>query len=1039
MLKMNIMRKLVYLMLLISGSLLSYQQVHAQSRTVSGTVVAQEDNDPLQGVTVTNTNTNQKTLTNNVGYFSIAAETGHVLQFTYVGFARQEIKVSDEKTINVKLSSDQGTLGEVVVTAYDIKKSKRELTYQTITVSGDELASTRRENFINSLAGRIPGAMITSTTGMPGSSTSIVLRGPTSIDGSNQPIFVVDGLIIDNGAFEMKDRLPTSALNVENRNNDFANRAADINPEDIESITILKGPEATSLYGSDGANGAVIITTKKGKKGRASVAYNNSFRVEKVYRLPEIQTVYDQGTDGVTNPTSRFYFGQRIPDGVPRFDNLKNFFQSGRTQQHNLSVDGGSDMGTYRFTASYVDQNGVVPNTGFERYNFRLNTTFKLSSKINLTNTFSYIQSHTDKASKGSGGFLLSLLTWPTDDDAKTYLDASGNRKTIRGDLLGAEDDNPFWDVNKNKSFDDNNRLLGNFQISYDATNWLNLTALMGIDYYNTRGTWFFHPQSNVSRTSGGILNQYRENQRLLNGAYRATVRKKYGDIGNTLIGAFTFDSRTYDVNSIKGERLYEPDFLSINNTDPLTVASRTTAENFNRFGAFLTYNGNYKGWLNLSLSGRLDGSSRLIDPVNFQAKDALYAYWSVGTSLVLSDMVKLPDVVRYSKLRFNYATTGRDPRTAYVKANSFGPSTFTGGGFAPGFTQGNPALRPEFSQQMEVGIETKFLDNRFGFDVAIYDNRVKDQLTAFRLSYASGAIIKWVNGGTVQNRGIEVQLTGTPIKAKNLIWDMTVNFSRNRNEILEMPPNIVNFYNSDTWIGNIRNNVTKGGNIYELSANRYQRNTRGDILISPTSGLPLVIGDYTPVGDRQTDFNMGLINSFSIMKNLNLSFNLDIRKGGDVYNGTEEYLYRRGMSVRTLDRETPRVVKGVLNDGLQNTNNPTVNTIVVTPFYRSDFYGASASVSEDFIERDINWVRMRDLTLSYTLPATLMKRQKLIRSASVYVTGTDLFILTNYSGADPSANANNVSARGGIGGIGMDQGNLATPRGINVGLRVSF
>jgi TonB-linked SusC/RagA family outer membrane protein len=1035
---MNIMRKLFYLVLLNLAMPLVYQPAYAQSTTVSGTVVAQEDSDPLQGVTVTNRNTNQKTQTNNVGYYSIAAEKGHVLQFTYVGYARQDVTVGDQKVMTIKLVSSQNELGEIVVTAYDIKKSKKELTYQVITVSGDEIASTRRENFINSLAGRIPGAMITSTTGMPGSSTSIVLRGPTSIDGSNQPIFVVDGLIIDNGAFEMKDRLPANPnLNMENRNNDFANRAADINPEDIESISVLKGPEATSLYGSDGANGAIIITTKKGKKGRTALSYNNSFRFEKVYRLPEIQNVYDQGIDGITNPSSRSYFGQRIADSVPRFDNLNNFFGTGRTQQHNLSVDGGSDIGTYRFTASYVNQNGVVPNTGFERYNFRLNTTFKLSSKINLTNTFSYIQSHTDKASKGSGGFLLSLLTWPLDDDASVYLNAAGNRKYIRSDI-GAEDDNPFWDVNKNVSFDDNNRLLGNFQVSYDAAKWLNLTALMGIDYYNTRGTWFLHPESNVSRTSGGIFNQYRENQRLLNGAYRATVRKKYGKINNTLIGAFTFDSRTYEVNAVKGERLYEPDFLSINNTDPLTVASRTTAENFNRFGTFLTYNGNYNSWLNLSLSGRLDGSSRLVDPVNYQSKDALYAYWSVGTSLILSDMVKLPDVVRYAKLRFNYATTGRDPRTAYVKANSFNPSTVTGGGFAPGFTQGNPALRPEFSNQLETGIEAKFFDNRFGFDVAFYDNRVKDQLTAFRLSYASGAIIKWVNGGTVQNRGVEVQMTGTPIKAKNLNWDITVNFARNRNKITEMPPNVVNFYNSDTWIGNIRNNVTKGGNIYELSANRYQRNSNGDIVVSATSGIPLVIGDYTPVGDRQTDFNMGLINSFSFFKNLTLSFNLDIRKGGDVYNGTEEFLYRRGMSTRTLDRETPRVVKGVLNDGLQNTSKPTINTIVVTPFYRTDYY-TTGSVSEDFIERDIDWVRMRDLTLAYNIPTTLIKRQKLIKSASVFVTGTDLFILTNYSGADPSANANNVSARGGIGGIGMDQGNLATPRGINVGLRASF
>src|SRR6185503_6715592 len=391
----------------------------AQEPTISGTIQSSDDQSPLQGVTVNNITSGKRTITNKVGYYSIAAKKGDKLTFTYVGSVKVEYTVGDETTHNVILVPNDQQLGGVIVTAYNIKKSKRELTYQALDVSGEDIAQTKRENFINSLAGRIPGATITSTTGMPGASSSIVLRGPTSIDGNNQPIFVVDGLIIDNSAFEMKDRFPVngSGVNYENRANDFTNRGGDINPEDIESVTILKGPEATALYGSDGANGAIIITTKKGKKGRAVVTYNNSFRFEKVYRLPEIQNVFDQGSSGITSQTVRTYFGQKIPDGNPRFDNIGNFFVTGKTQQHNLSIDGGNDIGNYRFTAAVINQNGVVPNTGYERYNFRLNTSFKVSPKFTVTNGFSYIQSHTDKASKGTGGFLISLLTWPTDDD----------------------------------------------------------------------------------------------------------------------------------------------------------------------------------------------------------------------------------------------------------------------------------------------------------------------------------------------------------------------------------------------------------------------------------------------------------------------------------------------------------------------------------------------------------------------------------------------------------------------------------------------
>jgi ferric enterobactin receptor len=1046
------MRRIACLATILLGLVLSLQSFGQTAGTVSGTVLADDDGTPLLGVTVTNTKTNKKANTNTVGFYSIAANSGDVLVFTFVGYANKEMTVGAERIVNVRMVASDKDLGNVVVTAYGIQRARRELTYQAITVQGDEIAATRRDNFINSLAGRVPGAMITSTSGMPGSSTSIILRGPTSIDGSNQPIFVVDGLIIDNGAFETKDRFsaPSGGLaNYENTTNDFRNRAADINPEDIENITILKGPEATALYGSDGANGAIIITTKKGKKGKASVSYNNSFRWEKVYRLPEIYTEYDQGSLGVTSPTRtvRTYFGQKIPDGVPRFDNLNSFFRTGKAQTHNVSVEGGGDLSTYRFTASVFNQEGTVPNTGFKRYNFRLNTNFQISPKINISNSITYIQSHTDKGSKGPGGFLISLLTWPTVNDITKFVDANGNRAPIRGDLNGAETDNPFWDVNRNPNFDDNNRLQGNIQVSYNPTKWLNLTALTGLDYYNTSGTIFYHPQSNVARTIGGLINQFRETQMLVNGAYRATFKQKFGDVLNTLTAAFTFDTRKLDVTTVKGERLFDPTFVSINNAEPITVGSLNSAENFNRFGAFLTYSGSYKNWLNFSLSGRMDGSSKLIDPLNYNIKDALYYYWSAGTSVVFTDLFKnLPSAITYGKARLNYATTGRDPRAAYVKGNKFSTSNFTGGGFITGtaqggFFQGNPDLRPEFSQQMETGIELKFFKRRLGFDFAYYDNRTKDQLLPLRLSYVSGAILKWVNGGTTQNKGFEFQLTGTPIQKTNFNWDVTVNFSRNRNKILEMPVGIPFFYNSDTWqVGDIRGQMVEGGTIYQLAGANYVRNVNGDLVISATTGLPLsnsLTNNPIIIGDRQPDFNIGLINSFNVLKDWNLSFNLDIRKGGDVYNGTEEALYRVGLSPRTADRETPRVVKGVLNDGLQNTNNPTPNNIVITPLFRSDYY--SSVISSDFVEKDVNWIRMRDLTLSYNLSKNLLKRQRLIKSASVFVTGTDLFIITNYSGADPSANANNTSARAGVGGVGMDYGTLATPRGINVGMRIQL
>ncbi len=1014
-----------------------------QNQTVSGTIIADDDASPLLGVTVSNKSTNKKTTTNAAGFYSIAAEKGQILVFSYVGYSTKEITVGDTKSYSIKLVPSDKDVNEVVVTAYGIKKNKRDLTYQTITVDGAEIAQTKRDNFINSLAGRIPGAMITSTTGAPGASSSIILRGPTSIDGTNQPIFVVDGLIIDNSAMESQDRLPGGNAN---RNNDFGNRAMDINPEDIENVTVLKGPEATALYGSDGSNGAIIITTKKGNKGKSSMSYNNSFRFEKISRLLETQKVYDNGFAGVTNQTNRTFFGQKIPDTATIYDNINNFFRTGRTQIHNVSIDGGNEMATYRFTAGVFDNDGVIPFSKFRRYNFRLNSTFKLSSKLNATTAFTYVNSRTDKAQKGSQGFLVGLLTWPVDDDIRISLNPNGSRRIIRTDGI-AEVENPWFDVTNNRNFDINDRLLGNFQLSYDPTKWLNLTAIMGVDFYTEKGVLFQHPESNLGLGTGGNITEYRRIQRLINGTYRATIRKKTGNINNTIIAAFNFDSRKEESNGIRGERLFDPTFISLNNTDPLTVSTVTSNTNFNRMGAFVNYTGTFKNYWTFTASGRMDGSSRLINPLDYNSADAFYYYWSAGTNVILSDMFKLPTAISYAKLRLSYATTGRDPSTPYVKARRFVQSNTTGGGFTPNVTQGNPDLRPEFGKNLEIGTEIKLFKNRLSIDFAYYDQKVTDQLIAPRLSYASGSILQWINGGDVTNRGVELQIKGNPFESKTFTWSSTINFARNRNKILRMPANLPQFYNSDTWgLGNIRNISRQGGNIYQLAGNRFDRNANGDLIISQTSGLPVRItgtavntggGGFQVIGDRQPDFTMGFVNSFTY-KNFTFSFLVDVRKGGDVFNGVEFLLYTSGASVRTLDRETPRVIKGVLNDGLQNTANPTQNSIVVNPLFRSDYY-QSGSIEEDFIERDINWVRVRDMTLSYKLPTTFIKRQKVIKGASVFCTVTDAIMFTNYTGADPSVNGNNVSTRGGIGGIGMDTGNLPTPIGVNFGVNIQF
>jgi ferric enterobactin receptor len=346
-----------------------------------------------------------------LGFYSIAAQKGQVLVFTFVDYARQEITVGDDTKINLRLVLAQKQLGEVVVTAYGVKKSKRELGYTAQEVKGEDIAQTQRDNWINALAGRVAGANITPTAGAPGSSTSIVLRGAISIGNSNSPLFVVDGVPYDNQTMNQENLASGSVGNaLGNRNSDYGNRAMDLNSEDIESVTILKGPEATALYGSDGASGAIVIVTKKGKIGKASMRYSNSFRMEKLYLFPEIQTTYGRGTAGIrdvnatVNPfaggAQYSYFGPKYAAGTPLYDNVHNFFQTGFSQRHAVDVDGGGDITTYRLSGSYFDQKGIIPQTGYERLTMGLNGTVKVSKKFNITSGITYSSATTDKSSK---------------------------------------------------------------------------------------------------------------------------------------------------------------------------------------------------------------------------------------------------------------------------------------------------------------------------------------------------------------------------------------------------------------------------------------------------------------------------------------------------------------------------------------------------------------------------------------------------------------------------------------------------------------
>jgi len=1032
------------LLLVFLGSFLLFLHSYAQQKTIKGEVSSAEDGQTIPGASIRIKGGKAVTQTNSGGLYAISASAGDILVFSYIGLLPQEVTVGTTTTIDVVLKPNAQGLNEVVVTAYGIDRDKKSLGYSAPTVKGDEVSATQRNDFFGGLQGRVPGLSINSTNGNPGASAQIVLRGFVSISGDNNALIVVDGVPINNNTLNQTRELISGAAN---RDQDYSNRGMDINPNDIETYTIMKGPEATALYGSAGASGAVLITTKKGKAGKGSINYSNSFRVERVNRFPEIQQVYNTGTNGVFDPTVATFRGPAYAPGTKIYDNIKDFFQTGFSQKHNLSFDGGTDKFTYRWSNEYSDTKGTIPTTRYTRFSSRLTGTAEILPILKLTSTFNYINSSNDKANKGPNGTLVELMRFNSAYDINDWQDQFGNRVLHQTSIFG-EYDNPFWDVNKNINNDKTNRLLANTNLELSPAKWLKVNGIIGADISTTTGIQVAHAQSykgsgSSTAPTGGRVLTYNQLAKVINGSLIATAKQSFGDFNNTYIIGGTFNDFNSTTDSQQGTNMFDQNFYSINNTLPTTQRTLRYVNRYRSVGAFAQAVLGYKTLLYLTLSGRIDGNSRLMPNTTdlVSKRDPYFTYPSASLAFNFTDLESVKESLPWltsGKLRGSYALTGKEPWREYSLGTNYEAKRSTGGGFAYSYYGGNPDLKPEKSKNFEVGTELQFLNNRLGIDINYYNLISKDQIINPRLSYGTGFVLKMMNGGTVRNRGVEVQLTGAPVRNNEFSWDVTANFTLNRGVILSLPNDFPELYESDTWVvGNIRSSVTPGYSTQNLTGTRFDRNAAGDILINPTNGLPTSTDtNFYPIGDRAPKYTLGLVNKFRY-KSWNLQFLWDLRYGGDVANLTEYEAYRNGISIKTLDRETPRIITGVLSDGLQNTATPTRNTIAVTPYYNSLYYSTNVS-PEMFVERNIKTLRLRDVTLGYDFSPSLVKRIGFIQSLGAFITVTDAVLFTNYSGGDPESNAN-TPGTGGIGGYGMDYGNTGKPIGVNIGFRVKL
>ncbi len=1007
----------------------------AQQKPVTGTVLSDEGS-PMPGVTIRVKGTTRFAQTDAKGHFSIQASPGETLEFTFIGYERQEVVVGTSSTLQIGMRTSQSSLNEIVVTAMGIKKERKALGYSVQDIKSVELLKNKDANLVNSLNGKIAGLNITNSGGAPGSSASIIIRGGTSLERDNQPLFVIDGMPMDNSTGQGDNSAFDGSVNLSTTN---SNRAMDINPEDIESISILKGPAAAALYGLRAAAGAVIITTKKGTEGNVTAGVNTRYTTNWVNRLPKQQGIYKQGSyySGSFTDQTTLSWGDKFAPGDKIYNNLGDFFERAHAFDNSFNISGGSKNGNFYLSGSNLNQTGVVPTTNYIRSTVRFNGEQKIG-RFTFGVNASYANSESRKTLTGSGlwgsggtGYMESIIAWPRNDNMQNWLNPDGSKRRLLPNLpLENDVDNPYWIVNRNPQGDKNNRFIGNAYMSVRFTDWFDATYRLGIDNYLTQYRSLIYPGSSVKIAwQNGMLSETDRSYSYVNSNLMLNFHKTFQKVWDaSLLLGTTSEDTYFKSNSMRAENFIIPGFFTLNNA---AKENQYYAQDISRrriVGVYGDLRLSYKSFIYLSVTGRNDFASTL--PVQNQS----FFYPAFSGSLVFTELLPENRILSFGKIRASWAGVGKDAPVYQTKTYLFGPELTIGGGFRNSWTRGNPIMKPEYTKSAEFGTELKFLDGKIGLDFTYYINKSVDQILQPRVSNATGYILSYVNTGEIENRGIEVSINANPVKRKDFNWDVTLNFSHNKGRVNALPGALPILYVTDVQVGNAKAASFNGGYFMGLSGLKWQRDANGNLLLDWNTGYPLTSNNATSlVGNREPNLIGGLNNSFTY-KNFNLSFLFDFRLGGDVYNGTEYLLTGDGLSKRTENRNTNITFTGMsLNPASAKYEQVTKTVVASEKFYR-DIYLANAPF---FIEK-VNWLRLRSVSLAYSLPKNTLGHIRFLKDATLTLSGTNLLLFTNYSGMDPETSAAGAGVIG-SGSVGIDYCGVPATAGLAVGLNLKF
>lgn len=792
-----------------------------QAKTITGKVV-DVAGEPIIGASVLVKGSSTGSVTDIDGKFSVEAPVGSTLVVSFVGYATEEVKVGAASDYTVTLKDDTQSLSEVVVTAMGIKKEKKALGYSVSDINSKELMKNKQTNVVNSLAGKIPGVNITQAGGAAGAGSNIVIRGGNSASESrdNQPLFVVDGIIYDN-----------STVNTGNSGTDgmtktattFSNRVMDINPEDIESMSVLKGAAAAALYGSRAANGVIIITTKKGEEGAVRVNVSSKYTYSWANKLPEVQKLYGRGeynTSGAFIDKTMDSWGDRI-DGMA-YDNIDDFFQGSSVWDNSVSVSGGSKNGSFYLSGSNYHQSGIIPTTGYDKTTFRFNGEQKYGI-LTVGANVSYSQASTDKTltsaglyGQGGNGAMTAVYGWPVDDQMSRYLNDDGSKYRILEGLQDLEDDveNPYWILNKNTLTDETSRFTGAVNASLKLTDWWDVSARAGIDKYTT--------SSNTLRRPGGAVKQIYQNGYMSKGDVNyqyittnvmSNFHKTFGDFDlNLLVGTTTEATKTTN-NTRWGYNFVTEGLYSFNNIIKANQYFKESTVRKRMVGLYGEFRASYKNLVYLTVTGRNDWSSTL--PVNNRS----YFYPSVSGSFVFTELLPKNNVLSFGKIRGSWARVGKDADAYSLGYYMWPVATLNGGKYGMGnsWTGGSVGLKPEIQDSYELGLEMRFFNGRLGFDYTYYQSKTKDQICAPRLAQSTGYIFLTLNGGSVENKGMELSITGKPIVTKDFQWETTLNLSGNRGRLGDFIDGVDIFYVTDAQVGAAKaGSIPNGGYFWD-------------------------------------------------------------------------------------------------------------------------------------------------------------------------------------------------------------------------------